>query len=142
MDNYRLWVFLFFLGVASSSGQEKALSGGRTLRLLAVGDAPAFSQEIRDGVRHELPPPEGSVPPSRVELSAANSDGEEQKSEYELKSEETPGLRLKLNQVSRRLKVPEAEVVVRLLDGKEALGTPVICLKGETICWCCGGIPR
>ena len=114
----RLFAFLVFgfLGAPLVDAQAKAVET-RTLRLLAVGDAPPFRQEIRDGIRYELPPPEGSVPPVRVELSASNGEGEEQESEYEANDPKNPGIGLKLNQISRRLTVPRAELRVRILAG-------------------------
>ncbi|GAA5129162.1 hypothetical protein GCM10023212_36830 [Luteolibacter yonseiensis] len=45
------------------------------LRLLAVGNPPPFKQEIRDGVRYELPAPEGTIPPRAVKLPALSEDG-------------------------------------------------------------------
>lgn len=40
------------------------------LRLLALGEMPPFRQEIRDGVRRELDPPAGSIPPRTLEAPA------------------------------------------------------------------------
>lgn len=45
---------------------EKA---ARHVRFLALGDSPPFRQEIRDGVRYELEPPAGSIPPRNVTLA-------------------------------------------------------------------------
>lgn len=39
------------------------------LRVLAVGDAPPFRQEVRDGVRVELPAAPGALPPLKIEVS-------------------------------------------------------------------------
>lgn len=39
----------------------------RYVRFLAVGDSPPFRQVIRDGVRYELEPPPGSIPPREVQ---------------------------------------------------------------------------
>ena len=33
----------------------------RHLRVLAVGESPPYRQEVRDGVRYEMPPPPGSA---------------------------------------------------------------------------------
>lgn len=38
----------------------------RYVRFLAIGDMPPFRQEIRDGVRYELEPPRGSIPPREI----------------------------------------------------------------------------
>lgn len=48
----------------------------RKLRLMAVGDPPPFQQEYRDGVRHEVEAPAGSIPPRQIEVSAGESKGE------------------------------------------------------------------
>lgn len=101
----------------SVSAQEEA-PPPRTLRLLAVGDSPPFRQEIRDGVRHELPPPEGSVPPNRVVISVLDTEGAEKSGEYEVNNPEEPGLRLRLNGVSNRMTVPGSELAVRMQVGE------------------------
>ena len=113
----RLLVSLVFLliGYPICSAQE-AKSPPRTLRLLAVGEAPPFRQEIRNGVRYELPPPKGAIPPVRLEVSVFNKEGDKEKSQYEVDNAENPGLRLKLNNVSSRLLVPGSELQVRLLE--------------------------
>lgn len=113
MPRSLLFVFLFSLGLLPSSAEEGALPP-RTVRLLAVGDLPPFRQEIRDGVRYELPPPEGSMPPSRIEISALNEDGEEVKSENPAGDPKKPGLKLPLNDISSSLSVPGAALTVRL----------------------------
>ncbi|NNC89277.1 MAG: hypothetical protein HKN82_12525 [Akkermansiaceae bacterium] len=43
----------------------------REMRILPVGDHPPFRQEIRGGVRYELPAPPWSIPPRQVEVVAA-----------------------------------------------------------------------
>jgi hypothetical protein len=45
---------------------EKPGKSIRHARFLAVGEIPPFRQEIRDGVRYELEPPPGSIPPREV----------------------------------------------------------------------------
>jgi len=49
-------------GPAVAETETKA----RHARFLAVGDSPPFQQVIRDGVRYELEPPPGSIPPREV----------------------------------------------------------------------------
>jgi hypothetical protein len=44
----------------SAAGRERKTS------FLAVGDSPPFRQEIRDGVRYEIEPPAGTIPPRDV----------------------------------------------------------------------------
>jgi hypothetical protein len=45
---------------------EPVAAKARHARFLALGDSPPFRQEIRDGVRYELDPPPGSIPPREV----------------------------------------------------------------------------
>ncbi len=54
--------FLTMMTVAAQPAAKPA----RQVRFLAVGDWPPFIQEIRDGVRYELDPPAGSIPPREV----------------------------------------------------------------------------
>lgn len=79
----------------------------RQVRFLAVGELPPFRQEVRDNVRYELEPPEGSIPPREVVLGS----GEE-------KSAATP---LRLGQISEALKVPSGAgpLVLRKRDAAE-----------------------
>ena len=115
MSRFVFVVIFLLIGSLISSAQEKPLPP-RTLRILPVGDTPPFRQEIRDGIRHELPPPEGSVPPLRVEINAVNQEGLEEKSKYEIANEKEPGLRLRLNDISTRLTLPSGELTVRLQE--------------------------
>ena len=75
---------------AAVDGQEEKEPECR-IRFLAVGNSPPFRQEIRDGVRYELPPPPGSIPPRRLRLEREVSDGE---------MEEFGNVTLKLGSVS------------------------------------------
>lgn len=84
--------------------QEKELPP-RTLRLLAVGDAPPFRQEIRDGIRYELEPPKGSVPPNQIELRVGEEKGEV--------------MRLVLKRATSLLELPGAELAVRIYTGED-----------------------
>lgn len=52
----------------SSWAQEKGAS--HLLRILPVGASPPMRIEIKNGVRHEAEPPQGSLPPSKVYLTA------------------------------------------------------------------------
>lgn len=65
---------LIFLLVGSSIhlwAQEGASpQTQRFVRFLAVGDFPPFRQEVRDGVRYEMPPPPGSLPPAEIAISS------------------------------------------------------------------------
>jgi hypothetical protein len=81
-----MWrLFIFFVGAtawtclggfgqeAGDEGVQKEKIPKRSVRFLPVGEAPPFRQEIRDGVRHELPPPVGSLPPREVTLGIADA---------------------------------------------------------------------
>lgn len=109
---------LVALGVSIGSAQDEPLPP-RTVRILPLGDPPPFRQEIRNGIRYELPPPPGSVPPLRVEFTAANSEGAAQKVEYEIDNAEEPGLRLRLNDISTRVTLP-GEAMTVVLEVEEA----------------------
>lgn len=61
-------LILLFLGISIAQGEEKPKTAERRVRFLAVGELPPFRQEIRDDVRYELEPPEGSIPPREVRL--------------------------------------------------------------------------
>lgn len=68
--------------VAAASAQEAGEDAEKPrgwLRLLPVGDLPPFRQEIRNGVRVELPPPPGSVPPRRILVPGAGEEATEQR---------------------------------------------------------------
>ncbi|WP_193211927.1 hypothetical protein [Luteolibacter marinus] len=90
-----------------------------TLRILPLGDPPPFVQEVRNGVRYELPAPEGSVPPRSVLLSPAAAGGEDAK---EL------ALRLRLGTPSAEVSFPlpeERSVTVRTEAGGAWLKIPL-----------------
>jgi len=57
---------LLLLVSAAAFAEEKPKPPERHVRFLAVGEMPPFRQEIRDDVRYELEPPEGSIPPREV----------------------------------------------------------------------------
>ena len=48
-----------------------------TLRILPLGDPPPFRQEIRDGVRYEIPAEEGTIPPRNLSISSKPPEGQE-----------------------------------------------------------------
>jgi hypothetical protein len=85
---------LMLLGVSPLPAQEKEAAdparAKRTLRILTLGDAPPFRQEVRDGVRYELEPPAGSVPPRQVAFGEAASES----------------IRLNLGRVSEPVPIP------------------------------------
>lgn len=105
---------LCLLMAAPLSGQSpeepgKPATPPRQVRFLPVGDLPPFRQEVRDGVRYELEPPAGSIPPREVMLGF----GEEAQ-------QAAP---LSLGRVSAPLKAPAGIgplLVRRKSDGAEA----------------------
>jgi hypothetical protein len=94
------------LMVCAEEGAEAKKAPPRQMRLLTVGERPPFRQEIRDGVRYELPPPPGSLPPVELEVSIPTDDGKE---------EESGSLRIRLGSISPAIQVPggAGEVVLR-----------------------------
>jgi len=63
-----LIVLLAGLTTSPLFAQEKKKTPPRRIRFLPVGDSPPFRQEVRNGVRYELEPPAGSIPPRNVRL--------------------------------------------------------------------------
>lgn len=82
-------------------GQETTSATRGWLRILPVGDAPPFRQEIRGGVRHELDTPEGALPPRElvVPVQKGKDDGEAK-------------VRLRLGQVSEAFLVRAGPLVL------------------------------
>lgn len=78
----------------------------RTMRVVAVGDAPPFRQEVRDGVRRELPPPPGSIPPRQLTVTLASEEGESPCGE----------LKVQLGQVSGGVPVRSGAIDLTLRD--------------------------
>lgn len=63
---------LLLLGNTLSSAETKE-KPSRHVRFLAMGEAPPFRQEIRDGVRYELDPLPGSLPPTELILESGEA---------------------------------------------------------------------
>ncbi|WP_035610749.1 hypothetical protein [Haloferula sp. BvORR071] len=82
---------LLLLSLSSSllCAQEQT-APRHTLRVLPLGDPPPFLQEVRNGVRYELPAPEGSVPPRDLQLAATMEGKEPLKLRLRLGSASTP----------------------------------------------------
>jgi hypothetical protein len=92
----------------TSAFAAPAAGGVRHARFLALGESPPFRQEIRDGVRYELEPPAGSIPPRELIAGAKPS----------------PPVPLRLGRISPPLKVPAGEgplLVKRAGDAADAL---------------------
>lgn len=81
----------------------------REMRLLTVGEMPPFRQEIRDGVRYQLPAPPGSLPPTEVDVRIPSADGKEKKGE---------SIRLRIGNISAPVKVPAGKgaLVMRVAE--------------------------
>lgn len=98
-------VFLsFLLSGLFALGQDVV---ERHVRFLPLGELPPFRQEIREGVRYELEPPPGSIPPREVVLGFGEGPGDA-----------TP---LRLGETTAPLKVPPGAgpLLLRQRDSKE-----------------------
>jgi hypothetical protein len=100
-----LWLVLF----APVWGQESTGGAKGWLRILPVGDAPPFRQEIRNGVRQEMESPEGAQPPRElvVPVRKGKTEGDGEKK-----------LRLHLGRVSEAFLVGAGPLI--LSEGQEA----------------------
>lgn len=87
--------------VAPVWAQENTDSPKGWLRILPVGDAPPFLQEVREDVRQELPTPEGAIPPRElvVPVRKGQKDGEGK-------------IRLRLGRVSQAFPVSPGPLVL------------------------------
>jgi hypothetical protein len=104
---------LVFLAMPPLSAQQEK-SPPRHARFLALGESPPFRQEIRDGVRYELDPPPGSVPPREIVVGFG---GEE---------ETAAELPLRLGFITGRVEVPAGEGTIGLRGGD---GAPWVTVK-------------
>jgi hypothetical protein len=103
--------------------------GGRRMWLLPVGEAPPFRQVVEDGIRKELPPPPGSLPPRAVRLRAAEVAGDEGADEQ---GEEAGGdegekpVVLALGRLTAPLQVPGGQRSMRVFEsgGNDEQATP------------------
>ncbi|RYD20492.1 MAG: hypothetical protein EOP88_14855 [Verrucomicrobiaceae bacterium] len=98
-----LAIALLFAG-AFASAQEMP---ERHVRFLPLGELPPFRQQIRDGIRVELEPPPGSIPPREVVLGFGEGPGDS-----------TP---LRLGETTTALKIPPGPgpLLLRQRDAKE-----------------------
>jgi hypothetical protein len=97
------------MSVACAAGQS-AVGKGRQARFLAVGDSPPFRQEIRDGVRYEIEPPAGTIPPRDV-LAGLGPE----------RSDPVP---LRLGRPSPRVAVPQGDGPLQLWRADDAGDVP------------------
>jgi hypothetical protein len=95
-----------------------------SLRLLALGELPPFRQEIRDGVRRELDPPEGSLPPRVLEAGLQPAAAKDAK---------PPAFRLQLALPSPPAKVFPVADKVTLRDPANGDWAEVPCPAGAKV---------
>lgn len=103
-----LWVGLGSVVVAEEAPLHR-------LRVLAVGDPPPFVQEVRDGARREIAPPEGSIPPRTVTVPLGSEEAREP-------------IRIRLGQPSPEVMLPMPEggrVELRSAQGAKWLDLPL-----------------
>jgi hypothetical protein len=94
---------------AGAAGQQAAVDEV-SLRVLTLGNRAPFTQVIRDGARHEVDPPEGSLPPREVAIGIVVPDNAKAQPEEKL-------LRLRLGEVSGAVRMPRPDPpVVTLRD--------------------------
>ena len=91
----------FLTIITRPAAAEEKQAPTRHVRFFPVGEAPPFRQEIRDGVRYELEPPPGSVPPSEVVPLGGDKPED--------------AIQLRLGRISERVKVPAGEGPFQLL---------------------------
>lgn len=114
----RILLFLLPLLAGFVTAQEAPTA---SLRLLALGELPPFRQEIRDGVRRELDPPVGSIPPRTLEAglpAAAEKDAK------------APAFRLQLGMLGLPAKVFPTEGKVKLRDPEQGDWAEIPCPAG------------
>ncbi len=101
-----LWLVL----IAGASGQQAVEEV--SLRVLPLGNRAPFTQQVRDGVRYEVDPPEGSLPPREVAVGVVVPDDAKTKPEEKL-------MRLRLGEVSGAIRMPRPEQPVVTLRDQE-----------------------
>jgi len=109
----KLCLSLLILASGTLFSQEAAPK--HKLRILPLGDPPPFIQEVRDGLRYEVPAAEGTIPPRNILLTSPVPPGQEQK-------EEPQPLRLRLGSASPELVFPMPESGV--IQAKRQSGEP------------------
>ncbi|MGE9269924.1 MAG: hypothetical protein ACQKBU_03905 [Verrucomicrobiales bacterium] len=92
-----------------------------TVRFLPVGARAPFLQEVRDGVRYEVDPPEGSLPPRL--LTVSNPLKKDGKKPTPGTTKDLEGLRVRLGEISAPMLVakPEEMEMTFHSDGKDWL---------------------
>lgn len=96
--------------LAGGSAVADTETKARHARFLAVGDSPPFRQVIRDGVRYELEPPPGSIPPREVLPGFGGGP--------------TKPVPLRLGRISPHVVVPAGEGPLQLWRADDAVADP------------------
>lgn len=105
-----LWIVLAAGAVAQDPAVEEV-----SLRVLPLGNRAPFTQVVRDGVRQEVDPPEGSLPPREVALGMVVTEGAEEKPEEKEKL-----MRLRLGEASGSIRIPRPDPAVVALKDQES----------------------
>jgi hypothetical protein len=115
-----LLLLLVVLGLAPARGQPAVAPDParepaqdippRTLRLLPIGEAPPFRQQVRDGVRYELEPPPHSIPPRQVHWFTGK--------------DQATATRLALGQTTAPLAIPAGTGSLAILAGEPPASPP------------------
>lgn len=100
------------VGWMSLAGAQETAVEEVTLRVLPLGNRAPFTQVIRDGARHEVDPPEGSLPPREVAVGIVVVDDAKTKPEEKV-------MRLRLGEVSGAIRMPRPEQPVVQLRAEE-----------------------
>lgn len=104
-----LWIVL----AAGAAAQDPAVEEV-SLRVLPLGNRAPFTQVVRDGVRHEVDPPEGSLPPREVAVGMVAPEGAEKKPEEKEKL-----MRLRLGEASGSIRIPRPDPAAVALKDQE-----------------------
>jgi hypothetical protein len=98
---FRHTATLFWLCLAGAAYSQPE-TAKHSLRILAIGDPPPFVQQVRDGVRYEVPPPPEMIPPRNLVLPVPAKDNKIEKAE-------PLSTRLRLSQISTPMVMPMPE---------------------------------
>jgi len=120
MRMFRPTATLFWLCLAGAAYSQPE-APKHSLRLLTIGDPPPFIQQVRDGVRYEVPPPPEMIPPRNIVLPAPTKDNK-------IEKPEPHSARLRLSQISTPMvmTLPESkEVTLKTDNGNPWLNIPL-----------------
>lgn len=102
-----LWIVLAAGAMAQDPAVEEV-----SLRVLPLGNRAPFTQVIRDGVRQEVDPPEGSLPPREVTVGIVVPDDAKTKPEEKV-------MRLRLGEASGSVRIPRPDPAAVALKDQE-----------------------